>query len=206
MRLFRAGYIAMRKENAMGCGHKSQREFLRPIPTFHRREPHGSGVKSLAMKKIPRMVGVLLDTHGLLRPEAKEALRGSDLMIHAGDVGKPEIIGELQAIALLFVVRGNVDTGTWANKLPRTATVEFARASIYVLHNLHDLALDPESAGFGAVITGHSRRAHQYWQGKVLFLNPGSAGPKRFDLPVAVARLHVGKNPWSVEFIPLNDK
>jgi uncharacterized protein len=155
------------------------------------------------MEKIPHIVGVISDTHGLLRPEARAALRGSDLIIHAGDVGKPEIILELRAIAPLFVVRENVDTGTWANQLPLTATVDFARSSIYVRHHLNDLALDPESAGFDAVITGHTHRAHEYWRGKVLFLNPDSAGPKRFDLPVTVARLHVDNVPWSVEFIPL---
>ena len=116
------------------------------------------------MEKITRIVGVISDTHSLLRPEVKEALRG------------------------------NVDTGTWANKLPLTATAEFARSSIYALHNLEDLALDPAAVGFGAVITGHTHRTHKYWRGKVLFLNPGSAGPKRFDLPVTVARFHVEKN------------
>jgi uncharacterized protein len=157
------------------------------------------------MKEIPRMIGVISDTHGLLRPDAEEALRGTDLIIHAGDVGKPEIIAELQALAPLFVVRGNVDTGDWANQLPRTATVEVAGSSIYVLHDLNDLALDPESAGFAAVITGHTHRAREYWQGKVLFLNPGSAGPKRFDLPTTVARLHVKPGPWSVEFVQLKN-
>ncbi len=155
------------------------------------------------MKEIPRIVGVISDTHGLLRPEAKQALRGSDLIIHAGDVGNPAIIAELKAIAPLFVVRGNVDKGAWADDLPVKEVVEFSRSSIYVFHDLHNLDLDPEAAGFHAVVTGHTHRAHEYRKGKVLFLNPGSAGPKRFDLPITLARLNVEKEPWSVEFVQL---
>jgi uncharacterized protein len=157
----------------------------------------------VSVAKNPRMVGVISDTHGLLRPEAKAALGGSDLIIHAGDVGKSEILDELSAIAPLFVVRGNVDSGGWANQLPTTEIVEFRGSTIYILHNLHELDLDPETAGFQAVITGHTHRAHEYRKGKVLFLNPGSAGPQRFDLPITVARLHVGKVPWRFEIIEL---
>jgi putative phosphoesterase len=155
------------------------------------------------MKKIPRVIGVISDTHGLLRPEAIVALRGSDLIIHAGDVGNPEIIGVLKAIAPLFVVRGNVDTGAWANEIPAKEAIELGNSSIYVLHDLHELDLDPEAAGFSAVITGHTHRAHEYRKGKVLFLNPGSAGPKRFALPITLARLNVEREPWSVEFAHL---
>jgi len=155
------------------------------------------------MEKIPRIVGVISDTHGLLRPEAKAALVGSDLIIHAGDVGKPEILSELKAIAPLFVVRGNVDNGEWANHLPLNETVEFSGSTIYILHNLHELDLDPEAAGFDAVITGHTHKAHEYRKGKALFLNPGSAGPKRFDYPITLARLHVEEIPWRFEIIPL---
>jgi putative phosphoesterase len=156
------------------------------------------------MKEIPRIVGVISDTHGLLRPEAAQALHGSDLIIHAGDVGNSDVIAELKTIAPLFVVRGNIDKEAWANDLPANQVVQFGHSSIYVIHDLHDLDLDPEAAGFSAVITGHTHRAHEYRKGKVLFLNPGSAGPKRFDLPITLARLNVEKEPWRVEFIPLS--
>ncbi len=149
-------------------------------------------------------MGVISDTHGLLRPEAAQALHGSDLIIHAGDVGNSDIIAELKTIAPLFVVRGNIDKEAWANDLPANQVVQFGYSSIYVIHDLHDLDLDPEAAGFSAVITGHTHRAHEYRKGKVLFLNPGSAGPKRFDLPITLARLNVEKEPWRVEFIPLS--
>ena len=142
-------------------------------------------------------MGVISDTHGLLRPEAAQALHGSDLIIHAGDVGNSDIIAELKTIAPLFVVRGNIDKEAWANDLPANQVVQF-------IHDLHDLDLDPEAAGFSAVITGHTHRAHEYRKGNVLFLNPGSAGPKRFDLPITLARLNVEKEPWRVEFIPLS--
>ena len=155
------------------------------------------------MKEIPRIVGVISDTHGLLRPEAAQALHGSDLIIHAGDVGNSDIIAELKTIAPLFVVRGNIDKEAWANDLPANQVVQFGYSSIYVIHDLHDLDLDPEAAGFSAVITGHTHRAHEYRKGKVLFLNPGSAGPKRFDLPITLARMHIEKEPWSVEFVRL---
>ena len=155
------------------------------------------------MKEIPRIIGVISDTHGLLRPEATQALQGSDLIIHAGDVGNPGIIARLKTIAPLFVVRGNIDGGAWANDLPANEVVQFGHSSIYVIHDLHDLNLDPEAAGFSAVITGHTHRAHEYRKGKVLFLNPGSAGPKRFDLPITLARMHIEKEPWSVEFVRL---
>jgi putative phosphoesterase len=157
----------------------------------------------IPMAKSPPMVGVISDTHGLLRPEAKAALSGSDLIIHAGDVGKPEILDELKAIAPLFVVRGNVDKGGWANQLPTNEIVEFGSFTIYVLHNLHELDVDPDAARFDAVITGHTHKAHEYRKGKVLFLNPGSAGPQRFDRPITVARLHVEKVPWRFEIIQL---
>jgi len=159
----------------------------------------------LGMSSTPRTLGIISDTHGLLRPEAKEALYGSDLIIHAGDVGNLDIAAELRAIAPLFVVRGNADQGKWASEIPATEIIQFGNSSIYVLHDLHQLDLDPESAGFNAVITGHTHRAHEYRKGKVLFLNPGSAGPRRFDLPITLARLHVAKEPWSVELIRLQD-
>ena len=148
-------------------------------------------------------MGVISDTHGLLRPEAEEALRGSDLIIHAGDVGRPEITARLMAIAPLFIVRGNVDKGEWANALPATLIIDVGSSSIYVLHDLHDLDLDPKSTDVKAIITGHTHRAHEYRKEGVLYLNPGSAGPKRFDLPITLARLNVESEPWTVEFVQL---
>jgi putative phosphoesterase len=136
-------------------------------------------------------IGVISDTHGLLRPEAIEALRGSDHIIHAGDVGDPAILDELAEIAPVTAVRGNVDTGVWSRKLPLTDVLEIAGASIYVLHILDELDLKPAAAGFAAVIYGHSHKPHSEMKGGVLYFNPGSAGPRRFNLPVTVGKLIV---------------
>jgi putative phosphoesterase len=125
----------------------------------------------------------------LLRPEALAALRGSERIIHAGDVGSLEILETLAAIAPVTVVRGNVDTGTWARKLPETDVLEVSGVSIYVLHDLAQLDLKLESAGFQVVISGHSHVPKQETRGGVLYFNPGSAGPRRFKLPVSVGRL-----------------
>src|SRR5690606_24854869 len=124
-------------------------------------------------------VGVISDTHGLLRPAAVEALAGSDLIVHAGDVGDAAILDALGAIAPVRAVRGNVDVGTWAASLPPIEVVEVAGQHLYVLHRLEDLDLDPAAAGFAAVIYGHSHRPSAERRGGVLFLNPGSAGPVR---------------------------
>src|SRR5271167_3174250 len=121
------------------------------------------------------VLGLISDTHGLLRDEAIVALRGSELIIHAGDVGKPEIIDALKALAPLVVVRGNIDKGPWASSLPPSAIVEFHSASIYVLHRLEDLHLDPSAAGFHVVVTGHSHQPRSEERGGVLYVNPGSA-------------------------------
>ena len=137
------------------------------------------------------IVGVISDTHGLLRPEAIAALRGSEAIIHAGDVGREEILRVLKQIAALTVVRGNIDTSPWARKLPATDVLEIAGASIYVLHNIDELDLDPSAAGFSAVIFGHSHRPLIENRKGVLFFNPGSAGPRRFNLPISVGRLIV---------------
>ena len=136
-------------------------------------------------------VGVVSDTHGLLRPEAVAALAGSDLIVHAGDVGNPEVLEELCAMAPTVAVRGNVDTGTWANALPMTAVAEAGELFLYVLHDLHALDLDPKAARFAAVISGHTHRPMAEMRDGVLYLNPGAAGPLRFSLPVAVARIRV---------------
>jgi putative phosphoesterase len=134
-------------------------------------------------------VGVISDTHGLLRPEALVPLCGSDYIIHAGDVGDPTILDQLAELAPVTAVRGNVDRGAWAQKIPTTTVLEIDGLSIYVLHNLRELDLKLEAAGFAAVISGHSHIPKQETKNDVLYFNPGSAGPRRFRLPVSVGRL-----------------
>jgi len=149
-------------------------------------------------------ISLISDTHGLVRPEALQALKGSDLIIHAGDIGKPEVITALQSIAPVVAVRGNNDRGPWAANFPETAVVEVDRVRIYVLHNLKELELDPLASGFRVIISGHSHRPMVIERNGVLFLNPGSAGPRRFKLPVAVARLRVRDASVRAEIIELN--
>jgi putative phosphoesterase len=127
----------------------------------------------------------------LLRPEALEALRGSQHIIHAGDVGAPEILDELATIAPVTAIRGNVDKAAWARRLPETEAVEIGGVLIYVLHDLKQLDLKPEAAGFKVVISGHSHVPRQETRDAVLYFNPGSAGPRRFKLPVTVGRLTI---------------
>jgi putative phosphoesterase len=148
-------------------------------------------------------IGLISDTHGLLRPEAVRALEGCELIIHAGDVGKPEILDQLQAVAPVVAVRGNIDKGEWASRLPLTAVVETVSPRLYVIHDVFELDLDPAAAGFAIVVSGHSHRASREQRSGVLYLNPGSAGPRRFRLPIALARLDLGRSPWEVTFIEL---
>jgi hypothetical protein len=152
---------------------------------------------------IPNLIGVISDTHGLLRPEAVKALQGSELIIHAGDVDKPEILSELKNIAPTVAVRGNVDPGIWAQPLPRTRAVEVGAVRIYVIHNLGDLSIDAAVEGYAAVISGHSHKPSIKRENGVLFLNPGSAGPRRFKLPVTVALLRVSDNQVEAELVEL---
>ena len=149
------------------------------------------------------VIGLISDTHGLLRPEALRALHGSDLIIHAGDVGKPEILGALNLVAPVIAVRGNIDLGAWASALPLTAAAEAGSGAIYVLHDIQQLDIDPAASGFRMVVSGHSHKPSRTERGGVLYLNPGSAGPRRFKLPVTVARLDLRETPWKVEFIEL---
>ncbi len=146
---------------------------------------------------------MIADTHGLIRPEALAALRGCDAIVHAGDVGSPEVLATLAALAPLTAVRGNNDRGAWARDLPETAGLEIGGAWLYVLHDLHGLDLDPAAAGFAAVIAGHSHRPRLEERRGTLYLNPGSAGPRRFALPVALARLHVAAGRVQGEIIHL---
>jgi putative phosphoesterase len=148
-------------------------------------------------------VGIISDTHGLLRPEAERALRGVDLIVHAGDVGVPEILTRLKLIAPVFAVRGNVDTGPWAEELPLTTVVEAGAASFYVLHNLRELDLRPDAAKFDFVISGHTHKPEQTEHQGVLYLNPGSAGPRRFHLPISLALVDLATKPWRAEFVEL---
>lgn len=155
------------------------------------------------MPASPTRIGLISDTHGLLWPQAVDALRGSDLIIHAGDVGKPEILAALERIAPVIAVRGNVDKGDWASALPETAVAEAGAALLYVLHDVHVLDLDPAAAGFHIVVSGHSHQPGQSERNGVLYINPGSAGPHRFQLPVSLARLNVDRKPFKVEFVEL---
>jgi hypothetical protein len=148
-------------------------------------------------------VGVISDTHGLLRPQAVAALRGSDLIIHAGDVGKPEVIKTLAGIAPTFAVRGNVDTAAWAADLPLTELVDVGDRQFFVLHEVVQLDLDPAAAGFAAVVFGHSHQPLIETRDGVLFLNPGSAGPRRFNLPIALARVGVSGGRLHPEIVEL---
>ena len=150
------------------------------------------------------LIGVISDTHGLLRPEALAALRGSDRIIHAGDVGAPEILETLAAIAPVTAVRGNVDTSAWARQLPETEVLEVDGVSIYVLHDLSALDLKPEAARFRVVISGHSHVPKQETRAGVLYFNPGSAGPRRFKLPVSVGRLKLSGDKIKAEIIALS--
>ncbi len=157
------------------------------------------------MANAVKRIGLISDTHGLLRKEAAEALRGSELIIHAGDVGKLEILEELRKIAPVIAVRGNVDTEPWARTLPETAVAEAGSVLIYILHDVNTLDLNPAASGYHIVISGHSHKSGKTERDGVLYINPGSAGPRRFRLPVTVARLRLRRMPYEVEFVDLEE-
>lgn len=136
-------------------------------------------------------IGLISDTHGLLRPEAIAFLRGSDFIIHAGDIGHAAILEELRAIAPVTAVRGNNDSGPWAEAVSETEVLQVGEILIYVLHDIAQLELDPAAAGFRVIVSGHSHRPMVEDRHGVLYVNPGSSGPRRFKLPIAVAELHV---------------
>src|ERR1041385_2656750 len=148
-------------------------------------------------------VGVISDTHGLLRPEAVELLRRAEHIIHAGDIGAPEIIPELQKIAPVTAIRGNVDTQAWAQSFAETEVVELGGIHIYILHDVNALDLNPKAAGFAAVISGHSHKPKQEMKDGVLYFNPGSAGPRRFKLPISVGRLVIADGKVSAEILEI---
>ncbi len=146
---------------------------------------------------------MISDTHGLVRPQALAALRGVDCIVHAGDVGAPDVLAALSALAPLTAVRGNNDRGAWAAALPETSVLEVEGALLYVLHDVKLIDLEPAAAGFAAVIAGHSHQPRCERVGGVLWFNPGSAGPRRFKLPIAVGRLEVAGDRVSGRIIHL---
>jgi uncharacterized protein len=148
-------------------------------------------------------VGVISDTHGLLRLTAVQALQGAEHILHAGDVGDPEILEALRDIAPVTAIRGNIDQGGACANLPATELVELGGRSIYMLHDVKQLDLNPEAAGVAAVVFGHSHKPAIEWRRGVLFLNPGSAGPRRFQLPVTVAWLDIGSNALNAQIVQL---
>ena len=148
------------------------------------------------------ILGLISDTHGLLRDSARRAMQNTGLIIHAGDVGDPEILEALKKLAPVTAVRGNVDSGEWAIKLPQTAVVKLDAVRIYVLHDVKELQSIP--AGISIIVSGHSHKPLQVTRDGILYINPGSAGPRRFNLPITVARLDLDRRPWEAEFIDVS--
>ena len=148
-------------------------------------------------------IGVISDTHGLVRPEAIGALKGSELILHAGDIGKPEVLTSLGSIAPVIAIRGNNDRGAWAKKLPDILQLRVNGLGVYIIHNVNELEVDPATEGFRTVISGHSHKPSITNLDGVMFLNPGSAGPRRFKLPVVVARLAIQKQRVHAAIIEL---
>jgi putative phosphoesterase len=146
------------------------------------------------------LLGLISDTHGLLRPEALAALENCQAILHAGDVGDTGVLDRLKSIAPVYAVRGNVDTAPWAQSLRLTETVRLAGTSIHILHNLEELDIVPESLDVRIIVSGHTHQPDFYWRGGVLYLNPGSAGPRRFSLPTTVGRMDLLGTPWRPEF------
>ncbi len=149
------------------------------------------------------LVGLISDTHGLLRPEAVRALQGSELIVHAGDIGKAGVLEVLRAVAPVTAVRGNIDRGAWAHGLPKTEAIGIDRVGVYIIHDLKDLVIVPETAGFTVVVSGHSHQPSIQERNGVLFVNPGSAGPRRFSFPVSLAVMHVQGDSVDVRLVTL---
>ncbi|MCQ4324136.1 YfcE family phosphodiesterase [Stutzerimonas stutzeri] len=149
-------------------------------------------------------IGLISDTHGLLRPEALAALQGSQQIIHAGDIGKPAVLDGLRAIAPLQAIRGNIDSGDWALALPERLDLRIGGLTLHVLHDLKQLDIDPLAAGIDVVIAGHSHRPKVERRDGVLYVNPGSAGPRRFSLPIGLALLELEEGQAQVELVTLS--
>lgn len=150
-----------------------------------------------------RVIGVISDTHGLVREEVKSELASVDLIIHAGDIGKPEVIETLQAIAPLIIIKGNIDRGAWAQDLPETQSVEIDGYRIHVIHNLKELNIDPADR-YSVIVSGHSHIPKYATSGDVIYFNPGSVGPRRFHLPISMGKLHISEQGIEGELIHLN--
>jgi uncharacterized protein len=158
---------------------------------------------SISSRHSIKDVGVISDTHGLVREEALAALAGCELIIHAGDIGTPEVLERLREIAPVRAVRGNNDRADWARSLPLTDVIEIGAHRVYLLHDIAELDIDAAAANMAAVIAGHSHKPAAEVREGVLYLNPGSAGPRRFKLPIALARLRVSKKRLEHEIIEL---
>jgi uncharacterized protein len=150
------------------------------------------------------ILGLISDTHGLLRDSALRAMQNTGAIIHAGDVGDAKILEALEKLAPVTAVRGNVDTAEWATKLPATAVITVDAVRIYVLHDVKGLKLNSIPSGISIIVSGHSHKPGQSTRGGILYINPGSAGPRRFNLPATVARLDLARQPWEAEFIDLS--
>lgn len=158
----------------------------------------------LDCKTMPTLAGIISDTHGLLRPEALEALRGVRMIVHVGDIGAREVLQSLGEIAPVCAIRGNIDKAGWANRLPETRIMRIEQALIYVLHDVKQLDFDAAKQGYSAVISGHTHKALEEVRDGVLYLNPGSAGPRRFRLPVTLARMTVDGESIQSEIVTLD--
>ncbi|MCU0599788.1 MAG: metallophosphatase family protein [Desulfobacterales bacterium] len=157
------------------------------------------------MKNQNSTIGLISDTHGLLRNSAKKALQGVDLIIHAGDVDTADVLKELEKIAPVSAVRGNMDVLTLAGALPKTDLIEFEGIFIYAIHDIHKMDLDPGAAGISVVVFGHSHQPVIYKKDSVIFINPGSAGPKRFKLPISLGLLKINDGNIIPEIVELAD-
>ena len=157
--------------------------------------------KRIEIKK--GIIGVISDTHGLVRPEALTALKGVELIIHGGDIGKPEVLQSLCSIAPVYAIRGNNDRDIWAQKLPDILELQVNGIKHYMIHNVNELGIDLNAAGIRAVISGHSHKPSIVQRDDVLFVNPGSAGPRRFKLPVTIARLEIHRGSLRSEILDL---
>ena len=150
------------------------------------------------------ILGLISDTHGLLRDNALRAMQNSGLIIHAGDVGDHKVLEALESLAPVIAVRGNVDTEEWATKVPPTAVLKAGAVRIYVLHDVKELNLNSIPSEVSIIVSGHSHKPGQATRDGILYINPGSAGPRRFNLPITVARLDLDRKPWEAEFIDVS--
>lgn len=151
-----------------------------------------------------KLLGVISDTHGLVRPQALDALAGVDLILHAGDIGNQQVLDTLNQIAPVVAVRGNNDKGDWATSIPDWEVVEVGRISIYMLHDVKEIDISPAGAGFHVIVSGHSHRPSVEERRGVLYVNPGSAGPRRFKLPISLAHLTVSGDKVQANIVELS--